>query len=171
MKLELTEELAATLREMRLTHPVNGKILTAENLSKAIDKNRAWMSQIESRRLKKIKREDIIKLFKLLYNEPDDYRAEYRAETNLTRFILSEQGNNKEIICGGKIDAQYSHEAYKEYREAHGVCLDCRTFRVSFDGFQIVIQSLLPITFFAIGIAQQIIGFIFGTLMVSDEIS
>lgn len=120
MKLELTEELAATLREMRLTHPVNGKILTAENLSKAIDKNRAWMSQIESRRLKKIKREDIIKLFKLLYNEPDDYRAEYRAETNLTRFILSEQGNNKEIICGGKIDAQYSHEAYKEYREAHG---------------------------------------------------
>ena len=35
----------------------------------------------------------------------------------------------------------------------------------------IVIQSLLPITFFAIGIAQQIIGFIFGTLMVSDEIS
>ena len=54
MKLDLTEELAATLRQLRLDHPVNGEVLTAENLSKAIGNNRAWMSQIESRRLKKI---------------------------------------------------------------------------------------------------------------------
>ena len=83
MKLELTEKLAATLRQLRLDHPVDGEVLTAENLSKAIGNNRAWMSQIESRRLKKIRREDIIKIYKLLYNEEDDYQAEYRAEIGL----------------------------------------------------------------------------------------
>lgn len=65
MKLDLTEELAATLRQLRLDHPVNGEVLTAENLSKAIGNNRAWMSQIESRRLKKIRREDIIAIYKV----------------------------------------------------------------------------------------------------------
>lgn len=88
MKLDLTEELAATLRQLRLEHPVNGEVLTAENLSKAIGNNRAWMSQIESRRLKKIKREDIIKIYKLLYNESDDYKAEYRAELALEKFYI-----------------------------------------------------------------------------------
>ena len=67
MKLDLTEELAATLRQLRLDHPVNGEVLTAEKLSKAKGNNRAWMSQIESRRLKKIKREDVIKIYRLLY--------------------------------------------------------------------------------------------------------
>ena len=86
MKLDLTEELAATLRQLRLNHPVNGEVLTAENLSKAIGNNRAWMSQIESRRLKKIKREDIIKIYKLLYNEPDDAKAERKAESTLMLF-------------------------------------------------------------------------------------
>lgn len=89
MKLDLTEELAATLRQLRLEHPVNGEVLTAENLSKAIGNNRAWMSQIESRRLKKIKREDIIKIYKLLYSEEDDYRAEYRAELALEKFYTN----------------------------------------------------------------------------------
>ncbi len=89
MKLDLTEELAATLRQLRLDHPVNGKVLTAENLSKAIGNNRAWMSQVESRRLKKIKREDIIKIYKLLYNESDDYKAEYRAELALEKFYTN----------------------------------------------------------------------------------
>ena len=83
MKLELTEELAATLRQLRLDHPVNGEVLTAENLSKAIGNNRAWMSQIESRRLKKIRREDIIKIYKLLFNENDDHKAEDIAEMDL----------------------------------------------------------------------------------------
>ena len=54
INLELTEDLAAKLREIRLNNPIDGEILTAENLSKAIGNNRAWMSQIESRRLKKI---------------------------------------------------------------------------------------------------------------------
>lgn len=86
MKLDLTEELAATFRQLRLDHPVNGEVLTAENLSKAIGNNRAWMSQIESRRLKKIRREDIIKIFKILYNEDDECKAEYRAELILEKF-------------------------------------------------------------------------------------
>lgn len=89
MKLDLTEELAATLRQLRLDHPVNGEVLTAENLSKAIGNNRAWMSQIESRRLKKIKREDIIKIYKLLYNESEDYKAEYRAELALEKYYTN----------------------------------------------------------------------------------
>lgn len=83
IKMDLTEKVAATLRELRLEHPVNGEILTAENLSKAIGNNRAWMSQIESRRLKKIKREDIIKIYQLLHDEPDANVAEQIAEADL----------------------------------------------------------------------------------------
>lgn len=119
IKMELTEELAATLRQLRLDHPVNGEILTAENLSKAIGNNRAWMSQIESRRLKKIKREDIIKIFKLLYNETDDYLAEYRAEINLMQFLVDNNRNDSTFISGGAIDRQYSDDAYSEYRNKH----------------------------------------------------
>lgn len=83
IKMDLTEKVAATLRKLRLEYPVNGEILTAEKLSKAIGNNRAWMSQIESRRLKKIKREDIIKIYKLLHNENDDKKAEQIAEADL----------------------------------------------------------------------------------------
>lgn len=83
VKMDLTEKIAATLRQLRLNYPVNGEILTAEKLSKAIGNNRAWMSQIESRRLKKIKREDIIKIYKLLHNEPNEKKAELIAEADL----------------------------------------------------------------------------------------
>lgn len=120
MKLDLTEELAATLRQLRLDHPVNGEVLTAEKLSKAIGNNRAWMSQIESRRLKKIKREDVIKIYKLLYNESDDYNAEYRAEIDLMQFLSDSKGENSEFITGGSISKQFSDDAYNEYRLKHG---------------------------------------------------
>lgn len=82
-KIELTEKIAATLKRLRLEHPVDGEILTAENLSKTIGNNRAWMSQIESRRLKKIKREDVIKIYKLLHGISDDKIAEQIAEADL----------------------------------------------------------------------------------------
>lgn len=120
VKMELTEELAATLRQLRLDHPINGEVLTAENLSKAIGNNRAWMSQIESRRLKKIKREDIIKIYKLLYNEPNDYQAEYRAEIDLMQFLCDSNEENSTFITGGSISSQYSDDAYNEYRSKHG---------------------------------------------------
>ena len=98
IKMELTERVAATLRRLRLEYPVDGEILTAENLSKAIGNNRAWMSQIESRRLKKIKREDIIKIYKLLHNEPDENKAEQMAEEDLCSCVEnrfdSEQRNS-----------------------------------------------------------------------------
>lgn len=119
MKLELTEKLAATLRQLRLDHPVNGEVLTAENLSKAIGNNRAWMSQIESRRLKKIRREDIIKIYRLLYNEESDYQAEYRAEIGLMEFLFENKGENSEFITGGSISNVYSEDAYNEYRLKH----------------------------------------------------
>ena len=98
MKLDLTEELASTLRQLRLDHPVNGKILTAENLSKAIGNNRAWMSQIESRRLKKIKREDIIKIYQLLFNLPTEEKAEDKAELDLLKFLNLSRTNSKYLI-------------------------------------------------------------------------
>ena len=119
MKLELTEELAATLRQLRLDHPVNGEVLTAEKLSKAIGNNRAWMSQIESRRLKKIRREDIIAIYKVLYGEEDDYQAEYHAEVDLMEFIFIGKGDNSEFISGGSIDRIYSEDKYNEYRSKH----------------------------------------------------
>ena len=94
--MELTEKVAATLRRLRLEYPVDGEILTAENLSKAIGNNRAWMSQIESRRLKKIKREDVIKIYKLLHNEPDDAKAERLAEADLCSPFETRYDSEKE---------------------------------------------------------------------------
>lgn len=86
MNLDLTEELSAKLREVRLNNPVDEEILTAENLSKAIGNNRAWMSQIESRRLKKIRREDVIKIYKYLF-DIGETEAEEKAEIDLKEFI------------------------------------------------------------------------------------
>jgi hypothetical protein len=83
MKIELTEKVAAILRKRRLERPVNGKLLTAEKLSKSIGNNRAWMSQIENRRLKWIKREDVIKIYQLLYDESDESIAEEIAKQDL----------------------------------------------------------------------------------------
>ena len=76
-KLTLTEDLAAMIKKLRQTHSKNGKKITAEQLSLAIGKNRAWMSQIESRRLKKIKKQDIIKIYMYLF-EIDTSSAEER---------------------------------------------------------------------------------------------
>lgn len=97
VKLDNTKELAIKLRDLRLKHPVNGEVLTAENLSKAIGNNRAWMSQIESRRLKKIKREDIIKIYKLLYDYDDEFAERY-AEKDLKCLYVSPQIDAEKVI-------------------------------------------------------------------------
>lgn len=47
-KVRITEEFAKDLRALRLNHPVNGQVLTAQGLSFAINKPRVWMSQLES---------------------------------------------------------------------------------------------------------------------------
>lgn len=83
---ELTENLSAKLREIRLDNPVDDEILTAEKLSKAIGNNRAWMSQIESRRLKKIRRDDVIKIYQYIFRL-NKTEAEEKAETDLAEFI------------------------------------------------------------------------------------
>ena len=107
VKMDLTEKIAATLRQLRLDYPVNGEILTAEKLSKAIGNNRAWMSQIESRRLKKIKREDIIKIYKLLNNEPDEKKAELIAEADLCSPFETRFDSDKK-------NSSYVNDSYSE---------------------------------------------------------
>lgn len=106
MKLNLTEELASELRHLRLSHPVNGEILTAEKLSKELGKNRAWVSQIESRRLKKIKREDVIKLYKLYYGYSDreDGAAESLAEFLLSKYYLDSEDTTFSQISNSEDD-------------------------------------------------------------------
>ena len=86
-KLEVTDEFITLLRKERAEHPIDGKILTAKELSSAIGKNIAWISQIEGKRLKKIKREDIISIYKVLYSETNDSKAEEIAEQNLKELI------------------------------------------------------------------------------------
>lgn len=98
IKIDLTKELATKLRELRINNPINGEVLTAENLSKAIGNNRAWMSQIESRRLKKIKREDIIAIYKLLFNISSDQEAEEQAELELIEYIAKNPRSRKTTI-------------------------------------------------------------------------
>ena len=143
MKLDLTEELAATLRQLRLDHPVDGKILTAENLSKAIGNNRAWMSQVESRRLKKIKREDIIKIYKLLYNYDDD-KAEYLAEHDLEPYYLDNDNNvplrnslyeNLFDIAESEEDIEKSYEVDDDAKKVFAVQID-NLFECLYDKFR-----------------------------------
>lgn len=110
MKLDLTEELAATLRQLRLDHPVNGEVLTAENLSKAIGNNRAWMSQIESRRLKKIRREDIIAIYQLLFSLSSSEEAEDKAENDLINYFLSDKDKTMVFTSDNKIIMKKSDE-------------------------------------------------------------
>lgn len=86
-KIDLNERLCAKLRELRINNPVEEEVLTAENLSRLIGNNRAWMSQIESGRLKKIKREDVIAIYKLLFNISSDSEAEDKAEEDLYEYI------------------------------------------------------------------------------------
>lgn len=80
-KVDNTIELASMVSKMRKNNFVDGKPLTAHELSLKMGKNRAWVSQLESRRLKKVKYSDIIKLYKILLSydtetaekEFDDY--------------------------------------------------------------------------------------------------
>lgn len=88
-KIDLNDKLRAKLREIRINNLVSQEVLTAENLSKAIGNNRAWMSQIESGRLKKIKREDVIAIYKLLFSVSSDSEAEEMAEVDLFGFIVT----------------------------------------------------------------------------------
>lgn len=76
-RVENTRGLALTLKQLRTTHPQDGKILTAEELSLKLGKNRAWISQIESRRLKTIKYNDIEKIIDFLL---DSQKAEQLKE-------------------------------------------------------------------------------------------
>lgn len=103
-KVKLTKELACKLHDIRINTSVNNEILTAENLSKSIGNNRAWMSQIESRRLKNIKREDIIKIYKLLYNINSDDEAEEKAEMDLLKYLKPSSTNNLFFTYKSQID-------------------------------------------------------------------
>ena len=117
IKIDLTKELATKLRQLRLENPVNGEILTAENLSKAIGNNRAWMSQIESRRLKKIKREDIIAIYKLLYSISSTEEAEEKAELDLIDYLINKSKfQSKKIIStkGNDNNNEYSKYCFEK---------------------------------------------------------
>jgi hypothetical protein len=90
---------------LRLEHPVDGEILTAEKLSNSIGNNRAYISQVESRRLKKIKREDIIKIYQVLCNEPDETVAEEMATLDLFSTFMRYDSGKKD---SSSIDDSYS---------------------------------------------------------------
>lgn len=117
IKIELTKELSVKLRDLRLNNPVDGTVLTAENLSKAIGNNRAWMSQIESGRLKNIKREDLISIYKLLFHISSDIEAENKAETDLLNYILkTKQATKKKgiVIVPNSQEKECQHNTYEK---------------------------------------------------------
>lgn len=65
-KVDNTIELASELTQLRKNHPQNGKVISKERLSLAMDKGRTWLSQVETRRLKKVDSTDIVKLYSLI---------------------------------------------------------------------------------------------------------
>lgn len=118
-KLENSEALATMLKDLRLSHPVDGKPLTAHELSLKMGKNRAWVSQLESRRLKKVKTDDVLKLYRILLNTDatsaeaqfqKDYAANISTnsffeqtfktlhDTVLTKYLSLEEPENKKKL-------------------------------------------------------------------------
>lgn len=68
-KIDNTEEFALLFKKLRQDHPRDGKTITAQQLSLQIyPNNRAWASQVESRRLKNVKSEDMIAVYEYLLN-------------------------------------------------------------------------------------------------------
>ena len=65
-KIENTSEFASMIKQLRLDHPKNGRVITAGELSLALSRNKTWISQIESRRIKNIKTDDIISIYMYL---------------------------------------------------------------------------------------------------------
>lgn len=47
-KIKITEAFAKELREFRISHPVNGSVMSGIALADAIGKSRCWISQLES---------------------------------------------------------------------------------------------------------------------------
>ena len=94
-KLNITSNLIKKLKNLRLENPINGHVMTAKELSSAIGKNIAWISQIEGERLKTIKKEDIISIYKVLFNESDDDNAEFIASKDLESFIHDDIKNTQ----------------------------------------------------------------------------
>ena len=66
-KIENTSEFASMIKQLRLNHPHNGHIITAGELSLSLNRNKTWISQIESRRIKNIKVDDIISIYLMLF--------------------------------------------------------------------------------------------------------
>lgn len=77
-KIDNTEAFAAMFKKLRTETPKNGKILTSQELSLIVyPKNRAWVSQIENRRLKKVKSQDMIAVYECLFDEDYDTAKEH----------------------------------------------------------------------------------------------
>lgn len=77
-KMPLTDALVYDLKELRKSHLIDGKPLTAQELSFMIGKkNRAWLSQIETQRLSFIKKSDVDSIFRVLIGEDFHKSEEY----------------------------------------------------------------------------------------------
>lgn len=107
LRINLDEKIRICLRSQRLNAIVDGKTLTAEQLSLAIGKNRAWMSQIESGRLKTIRREDIISLYKYLFDLNDE-DAEKKAENDFS--INLDMSDDLVLITSNYKDEEFEKE-------------------------------------------------------------
>ncbi len=90
-KIENTKEFADMFRKLREDSIKNGKMVTAQQLSLAVyPKNRAWASQVESGRLKKVKYEDMITVYKYLFDLNEE-SALKRFENDYKALIRKQQ--------------------------------------------------------------------------------
>lgn len=95
-KICLTPMMVEDLKNLRLNHPVNGAVMTANDISIAIGNHRAWLSQIKTMRLKTIKRSEINAIFKELLGNNALNSEEYISFSNLylnDRSTFSKIGN------------------------------------------------------------------------------
>lgn len=117
-KVDNTPELALELTQLRKNHPKNGKVLSKEHLSLTMGKGRTWLSQVETRRLKKVDSADIVKLYSLLLNVDIQTAEEKFLEFYEPYIEDTEKFNDILNKFTASIKEQYSaSKTYKEHRD------------------------------------------------------
>jgi beta-galactosidase beta subunit len=120
-KVDNTIELASELTQLRKNHPQNGKVISKERLSLAMDKGRTWLSQVETRRLKKVDSTDIVKLYSLILDV--DIQA---AEEKFLEFYepyIEDLKKFDSVLNKFTVSIKERYSASKTYKEHRDVSL------------------------------------------------
>lgn len=152
-KVDNTIELASELTQLRKNHPQNGKVISKERLSLAMDKGRTWLSQVETQRLKKVDSTDIVKLYSLILDV--DIQA---AEEKFLEFYepyIEDLKKFDSVLNKFTVSIKERYSASKTYKEHRDLSLfiqniysnfinNCEDFEYLLDGLDLSLLNTVP---------------------------